>query len=85
MVGGRDAKGNDSIVKKHLSLGDRYLHADMHGAPSCSLRNNQGFIVDTQPPAHIGEDMPAFRLVDKIEADIDDVVTEIAATMALSE
>ena len=84
MVGGKDAKGNDSIVKKHLSLGDRYLHADMHGAPSCSLRNNQGFIVDTQPPAHIGEDMPAFRLVDKIEADIDDEVTEIAATMALA-
>ena len=84
MVGGKDAKGNDSIVKKHLSLGDRYLHADMHGAPSCSLRNNQGFIVDTQPPAHIGEDMPAFRLVDKIEAEIDDEVTEIAATMALA-
>ena len=84
MVGGRDAKGNDSIVKKHLSLGDRYLHADMHGAPSCSLRNNQGFVVDTQPPAHIGEDMPAFRLVDKIEADLDDATTELAATMALA-
>ena len=68
---GRDAKGNDSIVKKHLSLGDRYLHADMHGAPS-SLRNKFGFITDTQPPAHIGEDMPAFRLVDKIDADLDD-------------
>ena len=84
MVGGKDAKGNDSIVKKHLSLGDRYLHADMHGAPSCSLRNNQGFEIDTQPPAHIGEDMPAFRLVDKVEAEIDDEVTEIAATMALA-
>ena len=53
-------------------------------APSCSLRNNQGFIVDTQPPAHIGEDMPAFRLVDKIEADLDDETTELAATMALA-
>ena len=84
MVGGKDAKGNDSIVKKHLSLGDRYLHADMHGAPSCSLRNNQGFEIDTQPPAHIGDDMPAFRLVDKVEAEIDDEVTEIAATMALA-
>ena len=84
MVGGRDAKGNDSIVKKHLSLGDRYLHADMHGAPSCSLRNNQGFVKDIQPPAHIGEDMPAFRLVDKIEAELDEEVTELAATMALA-
>ena len=32
LVGGRDAKGNDSIVKKHLSGGDMYLHADIHGA-----------------------------------------------------
>jgi len=84
MVGGRDAKGNDSIVKKHLSLGDRYLHADMHGAPSCSLRNSQGFVKDPQPPAHIGEDLPAFRLADKIEAELDEEVTELAATMALS-
>ena len=84
MIGGRDAKGNDAIVKKHLSLGDRYLHADLHGAPSCSLRNNQGFTIDEQPPAHIGSDMPAFRLVDKIEADIDDEITEVAATMALA-
>ena len=84
MIGGRDAKGNDAIVKKHLSLGDRYLHADLHGAPSCSLRNNQGFTIDEQPPAHIGADMPAFRLVDKIEADLDDEITEVAATMALA-
>ena len=84
MIGGRDAKGNDAIVKKHLSLGDRYLHADLHGAPSCSLRNNQGFTIDEQPPAHIGADMPAFRLVDKIEAELDDEITEVAATMALA-
>ena len=84
MVGGKDAKGNDSIVKKHLSLGDRYLHADMHGAPSCSLRNNQGFVADLHPPAHIGDDMPAFRLVDKIDVEIDDNTTELAATMALA-
>jgi predicted ribosome quality control (RQC) complex YloA/Tae2 family protein len=84
MVGGRDAKGNDSVVKKHMSLGDRYLHADLHGAPSCSLRNNQGFEIDTQPPPHIGDDVPAFRLVDKVEAELDDEITEIAATMALS-
>ena len=84
MVGGRDAKGNDSIVKKHLSLGDRYLHADLHGAPSCSLRNNQGFVVDSQPPAHIGDDIPAFRLVDKIDSELNEEITEMAATMALA-
>ncbi len=84
MVGGRDAKGNDSVVKKHMSLGDRYLHADLHGAPSCSLRNNQGFEIDTQPPPHIGDDVPAFRLVDKVEAELDDEITELAANMALA-
>ena len=66
------------------SLGDRYLHADLHGAPSCSLRNDIGFAIDTQPPPHIGDEMPAFRLVDKIEADLDEETTEIAATMALA-
>ena len=84
MVGGRDAKGNDSVVKKHMSLGDRYLHADLHGAPSCSLRNNQGFVVDEYPPAHISADIPAFRLVDKVEAELDDATTETAATLALA-
>jgi len=36
-LGGRNAKGNDAIVKKHLKAGDLYFHADVHGAPSCSL------------------------------------------------
>ena len=84
MIGGRDAKGNDSIVKKHLSLGDRYLHADMHGAPSCSLRNNQGFITDPQPPPHIDSDMPAFRLVDKLDSELNEEITQLAATLALA-
>ena len=43
LVGGKDAKGNDAVVKKHLSNNDIYLHADLHGAPSCSLRSMQGF------------------------------------------
>ena len=34
LVGGKDAKGNDAVVKKHLSGADMYLHADLHGAPS---------------------------------------------------
>ncbi len=66
LVGGKDAKGNDAIVKKHLSGSDMYLHADIHGAPSCSLRATQGFIVDQHRPAHIPEFIPAFKLVDKL-------------------
>ena len=34
ILGGRDARTNDRLVKKHLKEGDRYAHADTHGAPS---------------------------------------------------
>jgi len=39
VIGGRDAKTNDAIVKKHLKDGDRYVHADIHGAPSCVIKD----------------------------------------------
>lgn len=84
LVGGRDAKGNDAIVKKHLSGSDRYLHADLHGAPSCSLRASQGFAVDQHKAAHIPDDVPAFRLIDKLgDERITDEKLKEAATMAL--
>jgi predicted ribosome quality control (RQC) complex YloA/Tae2 family protein len=38
IIGGRDAKTNDQIVKKHLESKDRYAHADLHGAPSCIIK-----------------------------------------------
>lgn len=38
VVGGRDAASNEKLVKKHLSPGDVYFHADVHGAPSCVLK-----------------------------------------------
>lgn len=38
VIGGRDAKTNDAVVKKHLKDGDRYAHADIHGAPSCVVK-----------------------------------------------
>ena len=31
-IGGKDAKGNDTLVKKHLNSTDLYFHADLHGA-----------------------------------------------------
>ena len=49
IVGGRDAKGNDTVVRKYLRSTDLYLHADLHGAPSCSLRLRDGPEVDTTP------------------------------------
>jgi len=40
VVAGKDAKGNDLVVKKYLKEGCRYAHADVHGAPSCIIRNS---------------------------------------------
>lgn len=38
ILGGRDARSNDQLVKKHLKDGDRYAHADLHGAPSTVVK-----------------------------------------------
>lgn len=37
-MGGKDAASNDKLVKKHLADNDRYVHADMHGAPSVVVK-----------------------------------------------
>ena len=85
LVGGKDAKGNDSVVKKHLSNEDMYLHADLHGAPSCSLRSSQGFALEERRPAHLPPDIPAYRLVDKLEdTDLTKDKLQQAAVLALS-
>ena len=39
IVAGKDAKNNEQVVKKYLREGDRYAHADIHGAPSCVIKN----------------------------------------------
>jgi len=39
VIAGRDAKTNDIIVKKYLKETDRYIHADVHGAPSCIVKS----------------------------------------------
>lgn len=39
VLGGRDAKSNDQVVKKHLGDRERYAHADFHGAPSIVLKD----------------------------------------------
>ena len=84
MVGGRDAKGNDSIVKKHLKADDRYVHADLHGAPSCAMKLQQGFIIDPNPPQNLPSGVPSFLLSDNIEVpNFSDEACEQAATMAL--
>lgn len=38
VVAGRDAGSNDKLVKRHLKPGDRYCHADVHGAASVIVK-----------------------------------------------
>jgi len=42
VLGGKDARSNDLLVKKHLEAGDRYAHADVHGAPSVVVKMREG-------------------------------------------
>lgn len=39
VIGGRDAKTNELVVKKYLKEGDRYAHADVQGAPSIIIKS----------------------------------------------
>jgi len=38
VIGGKDVKTNEIVVKKYLKEGDRYAHADIHGAPSIIIK-----------------------------------------------
>jgi len=38
VIGGRDAKSNETVVKKHLEKGDKFLHADIHGGSACVVK-----------------------------------------------
>lgn len=40
MIAGRDAQQNDLVVKRYMKPGDVYVHADLHGAASVIVKNN---------------------------------------------
>lgn len=40
MIAGRDAQQNEQVVKKYMKTGDVYVHADLHGAASVIIKNN---------------------------------------------
>ncbi|XP_036107543.1 nuclear export mediator factor NEMF isoform X3 [Molossus molossus] len=42
IIGGRDQQQNEVIVKRYLTPGDIYVHADLHGATSCVIKNPTG-------------------------------------------
>jgi predicted ribosome quality control (RQC) complex YloA/Tae2 family protein len=39
VIGGRDAASNDLLVRRYLNPGDRYVHADIHGASSVIVKH----------------------------------------------
>ena len=84
MVGGRDAKGNDAVVKKHLGKDDIYVHADLHGAPSCSIRISEGFQTDSVPNPTLPEHVPSLRLSQSPDfGELSDEVLAEAAQIAI--
>ncbi|XP_028250926.1 ribosome quality control complex subunit NEMF [Parambassis ranga] len=42
IIAGRDQQQNEMIVKRYLRAGDIYVHADLHGATSCVIKNPSG-------------------------------------------
>ncbi|XP_050220499.1 uncharacterized protein LOC126670725 [Mercurialis annua] len=41
VISGRDAQQNEMIVKRYMSKGDLYVHADLHGASSTLIKNHR--------------------------------------------
>ncbi|KAL3641867.1 hypothetical protein CASFOL_012682 [Castilleja foliolosa] len=41
IVSGRDAQQNEMIVKRYMSKGDLYVHAELHGASSTVIKNHK--------------------------------------------
>ncbi|TYZ65839.1 hypothetical protein PybrP1_008086 [[Pythium] brassicae (nom. inval.)] len=39
VIAGKDAHQNELLVKRYLRKGDAYVHADLHGAATCVVRN----------------------------------------------
>ncbi|XP_060789872.1 ribosome quality control complex subunit NEMF-like isoform X2 [Neoarius graeffei] len=52
IIAGRDQQQNELIVKRYLRPGDIYIHADLHGATSCVIKNPSGELV---PPRTLNE------------------------------
>jgi predicted ribosome quality control (RQC) complex YloA/Tae2 family protein len=56
VLGGRDARQNELLVKRYLRASDLYVHADVHGASSIIIRSlalpTRGIGVHAAPGAH---------------------------------
>ncbi len=53
VLGGRDQKSNELLVKKHMEPFDLYVHADIQGAPSVVIKNGQSASEKTKEEAAV--------------------------------
>ena len=72
LIGGKDAKGNDALVKKHLSLKDLYFHADLHGAPSCSLKLKDGLVPTNSSEVSTPQGVASLKISQSLGGDLED-------------
>ncbi len=72
LIGGKDAKGNDLVVRKHLTSNDLYVHADLHGAPSCSLKLKDGLAPNQNPSEAIPEGVASLQIVQNLADGVED-------------
>jgi predicted ribosome quality control (RQC) complex YloA/Tae2 family protein len=72
LIGGRDAKGNDIVVRKHLTSNDLYFHADLHGAPSCSLKLKDGLSHNQNPSEAVPEGVSSMQVVQNLGGGLED-------------
>ncbi|KAF1336097.1 Nuclear export mediator factor, partial [Globisporangium splendens] len=55
VIAGKDAHQNELLVKRYLRKGDVYVHADLHGAATCVVRNRAAVAGEkTIPPIPVG-------------------------------
>jgi predicted ribosome quality control (RQC) complex YloA/Tae2 family protein len=58
VIGGRDAQSNEVVVKKYMDENDVYFHADIHGAPHCVIKIENG-----KPPEKTLKEAAVFAAV----------------------
>lgn len=55
VLSGRDAQQNELLVKRYFRKGDLYLHADLHGASTCIIKNSRSSEGLEVPPLSLGQ------------------------------
>ena len=63
VIAGRDAQQNELIVKRYMEKNDIYVHAEVHGAASCIIKNNS-----SQPISPISIDQAGYFCVCRSKA-----------------